>query len=140
LQLDPISLNDRQAFREFRVHRDVERAGRRGCRTVDRAAPRNRWFVDSPLDGNGFELPVPRQIDRDGCAFDDLKWPRQVSITCAQPERLATAGETPAQIETRGKAGPHPAVATWRRTSIERTTLAYTKTSRPRRYRSGPTR
>jgi len=24
--------------------------------------PRNRWFVDSPLEGNGFEISVPRQI------------------------------------------------------------------------------
>ena len=24
--------------------------------------PRNRWFVDSPLEGDGFELPVPRAM------------------------------------------------------------------------------
>src|SRR6516165_1708468 len=29
--------------------------------TVDAAPPpRNRWFVDSPLEGDGFELVVPR--------------------------------------------------------------------------------
>ena len=31
--------------------------------TVDAAPPpRNRWFVDSPLEGDGFELPVPRAM------------------------------------------------------------------------------
>src|SRR6516165_11512211 len=30
---------------------------------ADRAPPlRNQKFVDSPVEGNGFELPVPRQI------------------------------------------------------------------------------
>ena len=29
---------------------------------------RNRWFADSPLEGNGFELPVPGReaVNRDG--------------------------------------------------------------------------
>ena len=27
---------------------------------------RDRWFADSPLEGNGFELSVPRAITRDG--------------------------------------------------------------------------
>src|SRR6516164_8193136 len=29
--------------------------------------PRNRWFADSALEGNGFEISVPRQ---EGCGFE----------------------------------------------------------------------
>ena len=31
-------------------------------RNDDRAGVRNRWFVDSSLEGDRFELPVPREI------------------------------------------------------------------------------
>jgi hypothetical protein len=35
----------------------------RGPIQIEWAAPlRNRWFADSPLEGGGFELPVPRAM------------------------------------------------------------------------------
>ena len=35
--------------------------GRKDMRSRKRLSPLGRWFADSPLEGNGFGLPVPRQ-------------------------------------------------------------------------------
>jgi len=62
-------------FRRGRDATSILPIKRRGANTMDRGSPgairketlvmassrqppRNRWFVDSPLEGNGFELPV----------------------------------------------------------------------------------
>jgi hypothetical protein len=31
-------------------------------RSIDGSPLRNQWFADSPLEGNGFEISVPRKI------------------------------------------------------------------------------
>src|SRR3984893_14391441 len=51
------------AFRDCRVRAMADNpACRRASRQIGRRSlqPRDRWFADSPLEGDGFELPVPR--------------------------------------------------------------------------------
>ena len=55
----------------------------RRARWGDLAPPlRNRWFADSPLEGTGFELPVPRPI---GNNFE--------ALSETGPRRNETAGK-----------------------------------------------
>src|SRR5262249_7700550 len=46
--------------------------------------PRNRWFADSLLEGNGFEISVPRQI---GSGFDRSGGSAAPTVGRPQPDR-----------------------------------------------------
>src|SRR5271169_79139 len=60
----------------------------------DRAGRRNRWFIDSPLEGDGFELPVRRERRYRDLTFCASSMSRRTRATAAPAKPRPSAAST----------------------------------------------
>src|SRR6516164_6356962 len=70
---------------------------------------RNRWFVDSPLERNGFELPVPRENGYRSESSGFVYLPETVRVSSKDLPTSGTEVSNPLPLQQR----------------VERTTIAW---------------